>query len=223
MPYQVIIQSSGSATPILRTDLTADELRTRFLQPYAEGIPLVVDGSAICLQSLRQIKLYESEGPIALVIAAAQQSDDERSVAHLGDLRHRAVELSRDVTEQFITCPPGSGNRVTAPSMPEPPKNSVFLVHGRNHRVNQALRDFLRAVGLQVVEWTHAVAQTGIPLPMTSDIVDQGFAMSHASVVLLTPDDLVQIHPDLSSATEEKCPLGQPRPNVLFEAGMASS
>ena len=43
-------------------------------------------------------------------------------------------------------------------------------------------------------------------------------------VVLLTPDDVVMLHPTLRSLQDpefEKEPTGQARPNVLFEAGMA--
>jgi len=44
------------------------------------------------------------------------------------------------------------------------------------------------------------------------------------NAVLMTPDDLVQLHPELILDGErdfESVRAGQPRPNVLFEAGMA--
>jgi len=45
----------------------------------------------------------------------------------------------------------------------------------------------------------------------------RGIATAQAVVVLFTPDDIVQLHPDLDDAS----PVLMPRPNVLIEAGMA--
>jgi len=83
---------------------------------------------------------------------------------------------------------------------------------------------FLRALRLQPVEWHEAVLATRKPSPYVGEILDAAFAISQAFVVLMTPDDEARLR---ATYVTEKDPLWereltpQPRPNVLFEAGMA--
>lgn len=102
--------------------------------------------------------------------------------------------------------------------------NNVFVVVGRNKKINKALFQFLRSVGLSPIEWERASAKTGKANPYIGEILDQGFKMAAAVVVLMTPDDEAKLKSGLLSDEDE--PLerkltGQSRPNVLFEAGFA--
>ena len=100
----------------------------------------------------------------------------------------------------------------------------VFVVHGRNLVARDALFDFLRAIDLHPLEWSEAVGATGRPSPHISDILDAAFSRAQAVVVLLTPDDDARLRQQLWEVGEsphETVALGQARPNVLFEAGMA--
>ena len=104
--------------------------------------------------------------------------------------------------------------------------NSVFVVHGRDHLTRNALFSFLRAVGVKPIEWTAALGMSKKAAPYIGEILDAVFARARAVVVLLTPDDLAQLRPDLllpSDKPYERVLTGQARPNVLFEAGMAFS
>jgi len=66
------------------------------------------------------------------------------------------------------------------------------------------------------------VQTTGKANPFIAEILDAGFSMAHATVALMTPDDVACLHPDLRPPGEAPERLtGQPRPNVIFEAGMA--
>jgi predicted nucleotide-binding protein len=83
---------------------------------------------------------------------------------------------------------------------------------------------FLRAVGVKPIEWNSALAMSKKAAPYVGEILEAAFTKARAIVVLLTPDDLVQLRPDLVAATDkpyERTLTGQARPNVLFEAGMA--
>lgn len=114
------------------------------------------------------------------------------------------------------------GKRVTAKRRAMP--NSVFVVHGRDGKARSSMFDFLRAVGVKPIEWTSAIAMTGKATPYVGEILDAAFSRARAVVVLLTPDDLVQLRPDLLLPADkpyERVLTGQARPNVLFEAGMA--
>lgn len=109
---------------------------------------------------------------------------------------------------------------------PAPTKRGrkVFVVHGRNESVRKALFAFLRAVGLEPIEWGKAIQATGKPTPSISEILDAAFAQAAAVVVLLTPDDQAILSSALQKPSDpsyEKELVGQARPNVLFEAGLA--
>lgn len=117
-----------------------------------------------------------------------------------------------------------------APTAPHEPdlERKVFVVHGRDGAVRTAMFDFLRALYLRPQEWEPLVARTGSATPGLSDVVAQGLApgSARAVVVLLTPDDIVTLHPSLHGEDEddfELSPRMQPRPNVLIELGMALS
>ena len=82
---------------------------------------------------------------------------------------------------------------------------------------------FLRALGLEPVEWDQAIASAGEGSPFVGDVIES-LIPRQAIVVMLTGDDSVQLHPALASPEdkqEEVTPQLQPRPNVIFEAGMA--
>jgi predicted nucleotide-binding protein len=101
---------------------------------------------------------------------------------------------------------------------------SVFVVHGRNDKIRRALFSFLRAVGLEPLEWQEAITKTGKGTPYVGEILDTAFREAVAVVVLLTPDDSAQLRREFIKPSDpgyERKPFGQARPNVLFEAGMA--
>ena len=98
----------------------------------------------------------------------------------------------------------------------------VFVIHGR--QLVSELHAFLRAIGLKPLEWSTARSHTGKTNPYTWEIVDKALSEAGAIVALLTPDDEARLTSHLWSEQEsslEKEYLGQPRQNVLFEAGVA--
>lgn len=101
---------------------------------------------------------------------------------------------------------------------------TVFVIHGRNEELRRELFSFLRAAGLDPLEWSEAVRLTGEGSPYVGKVLDHAFERAAAVIVLLTPDDEVRLSPtllhDSDGAIEREVQL-QPRPNVLFEAGMA--
>lgn len=102
--------------------------------------------------------------------------------------------------------------------------NSVFVVHGRNEELRRAFFGFLRAVGLQPIEWRKAIELTRKSSPYVGEILDAAFREAVAVVVLLTPDDEAKLKDKFQKPHDpkfEKRLTGQARPNVLFEAGMA--
>lgn len=105
----------------------------------------------------------------------------------------------------------------------KPDPRSVFVVHGRNDRARDGMFTFLRALGLQPIEWSQAVAMTGQGSPYMGDVLDTAFAGAQAVVVLFTPDEVAYLKPEFSIGSDdpETNPSEQARPNVIFESGMA--
>jgi predicted nucleotide-binding protein len=100
----------------------------------------------------------------------------------------------------------------------------VFVVHGRNLVVRDAVIDFLSAIDLHPIEWSEAVSGTGQPTPYVGDILDVAFGRAAAIVVLVTPEDEARLLPEFQESADpeyEKTLTPQARPNVIFEAGMA--
>jgi hypothetical protein len=97
----------------------------------------------------------------------------------------------------------------------------VFVVHGRNLRARDAMFAFLRALGLSPVEWEQGVRWTGVAAPYVGDVLSAAFARVRAVVVLLTGDDEARLREHFRGGRDSDALTPQPRPNVLFEAGMA--
>ena len=121
---------------------------------------------------------------------------------------------------------PGPRSRGAADILTDAAAKNVFVIHGRNDEARVAVSDFLGSVGLNPIQWEAAVRETGHASPYVGQILDAAFAQARAAVVILTPDDIVTLRPDLRRPDDhpgEREYVGQPRPNVLFEAGMAMS
>jgi predicted nucleotide-binding protein len=100
----------------------------------------------------------------------------------------------------------------------------VFVVHGRNDELRKSAFRFLRALGLEPIEWSRALKAIGKGSPYVGEVLDVAFKQAVAVVVLLSPDDEAHLKTEYrnsSDPTYESRLTGQARPNVLFEAGMA--
>lgn len=100
----------------------------------------------------------------------------------------------------------------------------VMVVYGRDDEATRALFNLLRAVGLQPQEWTQLVRATGSGTPYTGQVLDRALEIVQAVVVLFSPDDQARLDPALLNPGDTSAEgelRGQPRPNVLYEAGLA--
>ncbi len=185
-----------------------------------------------------------------LIDATVRETGLPRHVAAILLAMRRGVNISRYATDaelaqirsagsvtpqvQSVVIPNGvethkatPRGKVTRSKTARPTKrrgNSVFVVHGRNEDIRRALFSFLRAIGLEPMEWQEAIAKTRKGAPYVGEILDTAFREAVAIVVLLTPDDLAQLREEFQKKSDpawEKKLTGQARPNVLFEAGMA--
>lgn len=114
------------------------------------------------------------------------------------------------------------GGRNVTESAAEVDPRKVFVIHGRNEPARKGLFALLRSIGLEPIEWSQAIAMTGKGSPYIGEVLNFAFGAAQAVVVLQTPDDVAHLHESLTYPGDpETNPQMQPRPNVLFEAGMA--
>ncbi len=100
----------------------------------------------------------------------------------------------------------------------------VFVIHGRNAKALEAVKDLLRAVGLQALEWEQAMALTGKANAYIWEIVETGFAACKTAVAVLTGDEEVRLRAKFASdhdPADDRDFGVQARPNVLLEMGAA--
>ncbi|MFB7943903.1 CATRA conflict system CASPASE/TPR repeat-associated protein [Kitasatospora phosalacinea] len=161
-------------------------------------------------------------GPFAedadLARSLLERLDDE--LAYLDVAVDRAAHLERPPAPP--AGPPATAS--AAPPATAPPERSreVFVVHGRDEPARRAVFAFLRALGLRPLEWEELVARTGQSSPYLGETVARAMPLAQAVVVVLTPEDVVHLHPELAPDRDpELRPALQPRPNVLLELGMA--
>lgn len=100
----------------------------------------------------------------------------------------------------------------------------VFVVYGRSSAEREAMYEFLRALGLEPIDWLRAKELAKVPAPTIFQVVDAGMRNAKACIVLITGDDLAYLRAGLRAKDDpeyERKPTPQARPNVIFEAGMA--
>lgn len=180
--------------------------------------------------------LLASAGPFAddqnLASWFLGRLDDE--ISYLGIAADRAAysvdllaggeRLSAGVATRPARVTPGQAPGPGPALPPDEIARNVFVVHGRDEQARAALFGFLEALGLRPLGWETLVAATGSASPYLRDVILQGISMAQAAVVLMTPDDIVRLHPDLRGPDEddhEGRAAMQARPNVIMELGMA--
>lgn len=201
--------------PLYAVNLSEDELRDRIIRPYDEGRPVTWGGRTLPAGDIARVTVVETKYPVD--VAPAQEWDEI-----FKDAREAPGAYVRDVTNKWITGPPGVSAAATESAEPVKDGRTVMVVHGRNLRARDAMFEFLRALGLRPIEWEQAVAETGVGSPHNLDAVRAAMDAGQAVVVLLTAEDQAGLLPSLAVEEDDDVLLrGQPRQNVTLEAGLA--
>lgn len=104
--------------------------------------------------------------------------------------------------------------------------NSMFVVHGRDAKLNRDMYAFLSSIGIVPMEWDHAIkAAKGGANPIVGDVIRQAMEKVQGVMVLFSPDEEAKLRPKLAIDRDKRKNLHlkgyQPRPNVILEAGLA--
>lgn len=192
-------------------NLSAEDIRERVVAPWERGEPLVLQGQQF---DPTHSRVHIVEGPEA--------PDDHSSITRWTNL----VVVSTDVTDRFLSRPVGSRSRghARAGGQHAVDRRTVMVIHGRDLNAAHAIFDFLRALDLKPLEWSQLVSLTGEGSPYIGDVLERAFDIAQAAVVLFSPDDEARLAEHLwtdDTPGKDKAYVGQARPNVFFEAGMA--
>jgi predicted nucleotide-binding protein len=99
--------------------------------------------------------------------------------------------------------------------------NSLFVVHGRDVQLNEDMFSFLRAIGLNPLEWSQAVKRVKGANPNVTDVVKTALQSVQGVIVMFSPDEEARLKAKFRSSKDSKKLEGQARQNVIFEAGIA--
>lgn len=118
--YHVRISTKSKPTvDEIRLDLSRDELASRFVEPYREGRPIVINGTTIPIDDLAKLLITRTE----------QSSDELRPTVEAESIGRTyatpvdwlIADRGKTVTDDFITEPPGSSTVPLVPALPAVP------------------------------------------------------------------------------------------------------
>jgi predicted nucleotide-binding protein len=143
----------------------------------------------------------------ALMKTSADPNEASRIVHELGSTTSRVRERVQQLAQQRQS-------------------KRIFVAHGRDSEARDVLFDFLRSLSLEPLQWESIVKISEEMSPPLSRALARALDNAQACVVLMTPDDFGQLHRDFhedADSPSDTSVNGQPRQNVIFEAGMALS
>jgi len=168
--------------------------------------------------------LFAADQKLGTKLAKQVSSDRAYLAIELADAR-RAAERALEELEQIKVNAdaPSAGTDPAASGHPDVSRK-VFVVYGRDAALTDAFFDLLHGVGLEPLDWETIVGSLDKPMPFLAEAVLNAPKIAQAALVLMSPDDIVELHPELYAPNDhpyERGPGGQARPNVLFELGLA--
>jgi predicted nucleotide-binding protein len=203
--------------------------------------PPTQETAAIQETPRRQFNLYEPAkvwralrdvadefSPLDRAIRATTGDLEVRGMFSSGQSIIQAFELASDFGFEWVENEDRFQRKTltqqTSVAEDEPNARTVFVVSGRDSAASHAVFNVLELMGLTPIHWETAVNETRTGSPYIGQVLETGFRIAKAVVVLFTPDDEVRLHADLLAEDDNESESEvrmQPRPNVLLEAGMA--
>lgn len=97
----------------------------------------------------------------------------------------------------------------------------VFVVTGRNEKLRLSIFNLLRALRLEPMEWMEVIKSTGQASPYLNQAIITSIEEAGAVVIIMAPEEQAKLVKELQSEEGDDKTYKQPRPNVIFEAGLA--
>jgi len=106
--------------------------------------------------------------------------------------------------------------------MPESGPKRVFIIHGHDKAAHSTLSKFIKSLGLTELVFERVADEFDDPNPFIAEVVMKGIEIADAVIALFTPDEQAALYsPVTAEAPGRDEARWQPRPNVIFEAGVA--
>ncbi|HIC47267.1 MAG TPA: hypothetical protein EYM37_11910 [Methylophaga aminisulfidivorans] len=216
MFYHVIIKpKSDKYYGEYKTDLTKEQLISRFVEPYEQGMPIVINGKTVQPDDLERIKISKSEKTIESLIPQIKAEDRASSVAFIGgpSYTHQAIGRATDVTDDFIEGAIGY-RKALAETKSSVQKNKegelcrVFIVHGHDESAQNKAARFVEKLGFEAIILHEKASSGRTIIEKIEHYSDVGFA-----IVLYTPDDVGNVKSEADYLNVRA------RQNVVFEHG----
>ena len=213
MYYHVIIKpKSDKYYGEYKTDLTKEQLVSRFIEPYEQGMPIVINGKTIQPNDLERIKISESERTIESFIPQIKAERANSSVVMIGgpSYTYKAILRANDVTDSFIEGAIGYKKGLISTPVTEntEPNNKVFIVHGHDESAQNKVARFVEKLGFEAIILHEKASSGRTIIEKIEHYSDVGFA-----IVLYTPDDVGNEKSKSDSLNVRA------RQNVVFEHG----
>jgi predicted nucleotide-binding protein len=151
-------------------------------------------------------------------ISYSRYASAEQMAALRGGVIHAAPAQVR---------PPKSDHRATRVKKPVQTisNNSIFVVHGRDAQLTADIFAFLRAIGLNPLEWSQAIKGAKGANPHIDEVIFRAMDKVQGVLIVFSPDEEARLKTKFCAPIDKKKGLatldGQARPNVIFEAGLA--
>ncbi|EIT7136920.1 nucleotide-binding protein [Vibrio parahaemolyticus] len=197
-----------------KTDLTREQVVSRYVEPYEQGLPILINGKTITPDDIERIKFYFSEKTIESYVPAIRAEEMNSSVTVIGgpSYTQTAISRSQDITDDFISGPPGYKKQLQELASSKKghvlDKSKVFIVHGHDDAAQTKAARFVEKLGLEAIILHEKASSGRTIIEKIEHYSNVGFA-----IVLYTPDDIGNAK---SKADELN---GRARQNVVFEHG----
>lgn len=216
MYYHVIVKpKSDKFYGEYKTDLTKEQLISRFIEPYEQGMPIVINGKTVQPDDLERIKISESERTIESFIPQIRAEHQNSSVAIIGgpSYTHQAIGRAKDVTDDFIEGAVGYKKALVKSQsadqkMVRSQSNRVFIVHGHDESAQNKAARFVEKLGFEAIILHEKASSGRTIIEKIEHYSDVGFA-----IVLYTPDDVGNVKSEAENLNVRA------RQNVVFEHG----
>lgn len=226
MYYHILIHHKNNADEY-KVDLSTEELNARIIEPYQKGIPIVLNGRTIDLKYIMRIQIFETSESLDSAIEKFNEANkrDPSPYKIFGKSpTWKAIESGKEVTDKYITGPPGqlkrenSSSEKTAASKArvksESAVDKIFVVHGHDNALKDETCNFLTNIGFEPIV-LHRQPDGGLTIIEKFE----KYAEVKYAFVLLTPDDYGFKADELKKPEKERIGKFRARQNVIFELG----
>lgn len=192
--------------------MSEEKLRNQFIASYENGENIIVNGKTISSDDIERIKINKTEVSSAKLIPIIRAKMTKKAAATLLPNEWYVTKEGEDVTDDFIKGEPGYKKKKLGEKMEKvkPKGNQIFVVHGHNEEMKQAVARTLEKLDLKPIILHEQPNQGRTIIEKFAEYAD---SVSFA-VVLLSPDDIGYRKDQSSEAAKFRA-----RQNVILELG----